>query len=89
MYKKKFVEALKPLDLYDKSFEELYSKIEKWVLRGKPIKVEGFQLFHNGDLIDYDSMFNMVEAIYTLRHQVNYCTCIVCVKTLKDKKKVS
>lgn len=83
MYKKKFVEAVKPLAPYDKTFQELYNKMEKWVNRGKPIAVEGFQLFHNGDLIDYDTFLSLVSAVYKMRNQVNYCTCVVCIKTFK------
>lgn len=83
MYQKKFVEAVNPLKPYDKSFDDIYRKLEKWVMRGKPIEVTGFQLFHNGELTDYGSLYELTNKIYKMRDQVNYCTCVVCIKTFE------
>lgn len=83
MYQKKFVEAVNPLKPYNHTFDEVYQKIEKWVTRGRPIDVTGFQLFHNGELTNYASLYELVNKVYKIRNQVNYCTCLVCVKTFR------
>lgn len=84
MYQKKFVEAIKPLNTQD--FNQLYKKMQKWVDRGKPVTVGRYQLFHNGDLTNYDTLYDLVVAVYRLGDRVNYCTCAICVKTfIKDR----
>ena len=84
MFKKKFVEAINPMKPYNLTFEQLFNKVDKWVNRGKPVEVYGFQLFHNGNLTNYESLFDLVMAIWLIKDKVNYCTCAVCVKTFKN-----
>lgn len=67
--------------------DNITHKINKWLDRGHPTRIDNLQLFHWGKLYAFDNPQQLIDFIYDHKDLINFCSIASVDKELPVKER--